>query len=179
MEPIHELLRQRFSPRSFEKRSIPKETIRTLLEAARWAPSSFNEQPWRFVVATPEDPREFERLLACLVPENQVWAKDASVLILSIAKLHFSHNNTPNNHAFHDVGLGVTQLIVQASHFGLSVHQMAGFNSNTARSTYSIPEEFTPVTVIAVGYSNETQPNSRSRLSQNQIVFGKSWDKPF
>ena len=108
MEPIHELLQRRFSPRAFEDRSVPKEAIHSLLEAARWAASSFNEQPWRFIVATQDDPADFEKLLRCLVPGNQDWAKSAPVLMLSATKLTFTRNDKPNRHAYHDVGLAVS-----------------------------------------------------------------------
>ena len=172
---IHELLLKRFSPRSFEDRSVPKETIRTLVEAARWAPSSFNEQPWRFMVATKDDPPEFEKLLACLTPKNQEWAKNAPVLMLSVAKATFSRNDKPNRHAFHDVGLAVSQLIVQATSMGLYVHQMAGFSGEQARETFGIPDGFDPVAAIAIGYSAQEPPSSRSRRPQDEIAYAGKW----
>jgi len=179
MQPIHELLQKRFSPRAFEARPVSKETIRSLLEAARWAPSSYNEQPWRFIVATGEEPAEFARLLACLVPGNQAWAKDAPVLMLSVAKLRFARNDKPNRHAVHDVGLAVSQMIVQASALGLFVHQMAGFDVDEARSTYGIPEGFDPVAAIAIGYSAEDPPSTRTRRPQGEIAFQRTWDESF
>ena len=179
MEPIHELLLRRFSPRSFEDRSVPKETIRSFLEAARWAASSFNEQPWRFIVATKDDPADFEKLLGCLVPGNQDWAKSAPVLMLSATKLTFTRNDKPNRHAYHDVGLAVSQLIAQATALGLYVHQMAGFKVDKARQTYGIPEGFDPVAAIAIGYSAEEMPASRTRRPQDELAFRGKWGEAF
>ncbi len=179
MGSIHELLQKRFSPRSFEARPVSKDTLRALLEAARWAPSSYNEQPWRFLVTTRDEPSDFERLLACLAPGNQAWAKDAPVLMLSLAKLRFSHNDKPNRHAFHDVGLAVSQMIVQATALGLFVHQMAGFDVDKARGSFAIPEGFDPVAAIAVGYSSEEPPTTRTRRPQDELWFRNSWGTPF
>ena len=179
MEPIHELLQRRFSPRAFEDRSVPKEAIHSLLEAARWAASSFNEQPWRFIVATKDDPADFEKLLGCLVPGNQDWAKSAPVLMLSATKLTFTRNDKPNRHAYHDVGLAVSQLIVQATSLGLHVHQMAGFDVDQARQTFGIPEGFDPVAAIAIGYSAEATPASRSRRPQDELIFSGKWGEAF
>ena len=125
--PIHELLRERWSPRAFADRMVEPEKLRSLLEAARWAPSSSNEQPWSFIVATKEHAGEYERLLSCLVEGNVRWAQHAPVLMLSVATLVFERNQKPNRHAFHDVGLAVENLIIQGTALGLFVHQMAGF----------------------------------------------------
>ena len=179
MEPIHELLQQRFSPRAFEDRSVPRETIHSLLEAARWAASSFNEQPWRFIVATKDDPADFEKLLGCLVPGNQDWAKTAPVLMLSATRLTFTRNDKPNRHAYHDVGLAVSQLIVQATTLGLYVHQMAGFDVDRARQSFGIPEGFDPVAAIAIGYSAEATPTSRTRRPQDELAFSRKWGEAF
>ncbi len=102
--PLHELIVRRWSPRAFADRIVERATLVRLLEAARWAPSCFNEQPWRYIVATRENPAEFGKLLGCLMEGNQVWAKHAPVLIISVAKLAFAHDGKPNRHAFHDVG---------------------------------------------------------------------------
>ena len=179
MEPIHELLQQRYSPKEFEDRSVSKETIRALIEAARWAPSSYNEQPWRFVITTKDEPAEFEKLLGCLVPRNQDWAKSAPALVLSVAKLTLSRNDKPNRHARHDVGLAVSQLVLQATALGLCAHQMGGFDADKARQTFSIPEDFAPVAVIAIGFSAEAPKDSRSRRPQDEIAFSGKWGEAF
>ncbi|MGH7236266.1 MAG: nitroreductase family protein, partial [Nitrospiraceae bacterium] len=126
--PIHDLLQKRWSPRAFSGRAVEADKLRILFEAARWAPSSFNEQPWSFIVATKDDQANFDRLLRCLLEGNRAWARHAPVLRLSVAKLRFEEDGEPNRHAFHDVGLAVENLVIQATALGLVVHQMAGFD---------------------------------------------------
>lgn len=176
---VHELIRQRRSPRLFQDRAIPREILVALFEAARWAASSFNEQPWRFVVASREDPEEYAGLLDCLHPKNQDWARSAPVLALSVASMRFKHNDKPNRHAFHDVGLAVSQLTLQATALGLAVHQMAGFDTGAARRTYAIPEGCDPVAAMAVGYPDEEPMKERLRRPLDEIVFRGSWGRAF
>jgi nitroreductase len=166
---------------------VEKEKMLALFEAARWAPSCFNEQPWSFIVATREDPAEYERILACLVESNIRWARQAPVLMISVAKLNFSYNDKPNRHAFHDVGLAVENLIVQAGVLGLYVHQMAGFHRDRARETYAIPETHAPVTGIALGYLGdaeklpedlrEREQARRERNPLERFVFSGTWNQ--
>src|SRR5213078_4673493 len=125
--PIEEILQRRWSPRAFSDRMVESEKLQSLFEAARWAPSTFNEQPWAFIVATKQNLEEHARLLSCLAEKNQQWARLAPVLMVSVAKLNFDKNGKPNRHAFHDVGLAVGTMIVQATSLDLFVHQMAGF----------------------------------------------------
>src|SRR4051812_34167210 len=108
--PIHDLLKRRWSPRAFADRPVEPEKLRSLFEAARWAPSSFNEQPWAFIVATKDKPDEFAKLLECLVEFNRSWAQAAPVVMLTVAHQNFNKNNQPNRHAFHDVGQAIAQL---------------------------------------------------------------------
>ena len=151
--PIHDLLRRRWSPRAFAKRAVEPEKLRSVLEAARWAPSSFNAQPWSFLVATRDgDAADYERMLGCLVEFNQNWAKSAPVLIVAVATNAFEHNNKPNRHAFYDTGAAVAMLSVEATSLGLHVHQMAGFSPEQVRSVYGVPESAEPVSAIALGY---------------------------
>ncbi len=186
--PIHELLRRRWSPYVYSERGVPPEILVSLLEAARWAPSSYNEQPWAFIVATKENAAEFERLLSCLVPGNQEWARQAPVLMLSVAKLNFDRGGKPNRHAFHDVGLAAMSLVVEAMARGLYVHQMAGILPERARELYSIPEGWDVVAGIAIGYHGDSSAVSeklrqrdaapRSRKPLEQMVFTGQWGKP-
>ena len=183
--PIHELLARRWSPRAFHPRPVEPEKLRSLLEAARWAPSSYNEQPWSYIVATKEDPGEFSRLLACLVEGNQAWAKDAPVLLLSVASRRFARNGKENCHAFHDVGLASGNFVIQATAMGLFVHQMAGILPDKARETFGIPEGHEPVAGIALGYPGdpETLPERlraaetapRTRKALESFVFTGRW----
>src|SRR5207245_9869734 len=124
--PIHDLLRRRWSPRAFSDRRVDPAIMRSLLEAARWAPSSYNEQPWSFIVATKDDTAEFSRLLSCLVEGNIQWAQHAPVLMVSVARVSFEDDGTPNGHALHDVGLDVANRIGQATARALPGDKMAG-----------------------------------------------------
>lgn len=184
--PIHELFRRRWSPRAFSDRPVERETLLSVLEAARWAPSSFNEQPWRFLIATKEDPDGHQQMLSCLKEGNRQWAEGAPVLLISIAKTYFGDDpSKANRHAFHDVGLATSQLVLQALHLGLYVHQMAGFERDSTRQTYGIPEGYEPVTAMALGYPGhpddlpeklaERERKPRARKSLEELVFDGHW----
>ncbi|HXT61392.1 MAG TPA: nitroreductase family protein [Pyrinomonadaceae bacterium] len=166
--PVEDILKRRWSPRSFSDRMVEKEKLQSLFEAARWAASSFNEQPWSFIVATKEKPDEYATLLSCLIEKNQQWAHLAPVLMVSVAKLNFEKNGKPNRHAFHDVGMAVAAMIVQATAMGLFVHQMAGFSPEKVRDTYGVPEAFEPVAAIALGYPGD--PNGLPEAFQQQEI---------
>jgi nitroreductase len=126
--PIHEPLAERWSPYAFADRRVPAAEVRSLFEAARWAPSSYNEQPWRYLVATKDDPEPFQRLLSCLVEGNQIWAQAAPVLALGVVSLRFARNAQDNRAAVHDLGLAAGNLLVEATVRGLFVHQMIGIH---------------------------------------------------
>ena len=167
VHPIHDLLRRRWSPRTFASKPVSPETLRSLFEAARWAASCFNDQPWAYVVATKDDPENFEKMLGVLVEGNAVWARQAPVLMLSLARLNFAHNSKPNRHAFHDVGAASASLTCEATARGLAVHQMGGFYVDKAREVFSIPPDWEPVAAIALGYPvdnlDATPPELRER----------------
>jgi nitroreductase len=185
--PIHDLLKRRWSPRAFDERPVEPDTLRSLFEAARWAPSSNNEQPWRFLVATKENRADWDRLFSCLLEGNQKWAHQAPVLMLSVATLAFD-DGSPNRHAFYDTGMAVENLIIQATALGLFVHQMAGFRIDQAREQCQIPAGFEPVAMIAVGYpgnpstlpdylwERELRPRDRNPISE--FVFSGTWGLP-
>lgn len=185
---VHELIARRWSPRALAPKPVPAEALRSLLEAARWAPSAFNEQPWSFLVARREDADEFETMLGCLVEGNQAWARNAGALILTVARTTFSRNDKPNRHAHHDLGLAAANLTVQATALGLAVHQMAGILPDRAREVYGIPDGFDVVTGIAVGYPGATddlpeklrgaEQAPRQRKPQSEFVFRGAWDRP-
>lgn len=154
---ILDILAKRWSPRAFAPKPVPESALLSMLEAARWAPSCYNEQPWYFVVATQADPEAYKPLFDCLLPGNQAWAHSAPVLMLSIARSVFRHNAKPNRHAMHDVGQAVAQMTVQAVSQGLLVHQMAGFSPKKSRESFSIPDDCEPAAAIAVGYPGDPQ----------------------
>ena len=149
---IHPLLRKRWSPRAFATQPIEEEKIHLLFEAARWAASAMNEQPWRFIYAVKEDSDQYNRLFECLNDGNKIWAKSAPMLILTIVKTQFEKNNKPNRWAFHDLGLAIGNLTTQASAMDLYVHNMAGFSIEKAKESFSLPGDLDPLTMIAVGY---------------------------
>lgn len=153
--PIAPYLAQRYSPRAFSEQAVPAAVMGSLFEAARWAPSCFNEQPWRFVFAHRADSEAFARLGSCLMEANQRWAMAAPVLLLSVAKTAFSRGDRPNRHAWHDVGLAVENMAVQAHALGLGVHQMAGFDAAKVRVAAAIPDGYEPVAMIAIGYPGD------------------------
>lgn len=179
--PVHDLVRDRWSPRAFAEREVPPDALGSVLEAARWAASSYNEQPWRFVVARRTEPEEHAALLSCLVPANRTWAAAAPVLIFSVARAAFARNGKPNAHAWHDVGLASAQLTLQAKALGLATHFMAGFDGSRAREVLVVPEGWDPVAAIALGYAGD--PDSlpedlaaaerapRKRLALGEIAF--------
>ena len=167
--PIHELIRNRWSPRAFADEAIPEEVLRSLFEAARWAPSSFNEQPWAYIVATKEDKVNFEKVLGTLVEFNAVWARKASALAMAVAKLAFAENHAPNRNAQYDTGAATALLSVEATARGLVVHQMAGFDPDKARTTFAIPEGWEPLAAIAIGYPGN--PDSLpSKLKDRELA---------
>jgi nitroreductase len=185
--PIEQLIARRWSPYAFSERPVSDDDLRSLFEAARWAASSYNEQPWRYIVATKESPEEFERLLSCLVEGNQVWAKAAPVLALGCTSLNFARNGEPNAAAEHDLGLASATLTLEATARGLSVHQMIGILPDKAREVYHIPDGIKPLTGLAIGYAaapaalpeklrgRDLAPRTRSPLPE--FVFGDRWGR--
>jgi len=153
--PIHELFTKRWSPRAFSDRAVAEADLRAVLEAARWAPSAYNEQPWAFLVATSEDSEAHAAMLAGLNEFNRSWAAAAPVLLVSLARSRFSQNDKPNAHALHDVGQAVAQLALEAAVRGLMIHQMAGILPQVIRDTYDVPEGWEIVAGIALGYAGE------------------------
>ncbi len=184
---LHPHIRERWSPRAFQNKSVAREDLKALLEAARWAPSSSNEQPWRFIVAAKEDRENFEKVLSTLVEFNQGWAKNAPLLMLAVAK-KTSSNGSENRWAKHDVGLSLGSLVFQAAALGLHVHMMAGLEPEKAREVFHIPEEYEALTAVAVGYAGDpnTLPDKlrerelapRTRKPLAEIAFTGDWNRP-
>jgi nitroreductase len=183
--PIHELIAKRWSPYAFADRPVAVDDLQSLFEAARWAASSYNEQPWRYIVATKDKPAEFERLLSCLVEGNQPWAKTAPVLALGCTSLRFALNGKPNAAAVHDLGLASAMLSFEATARGLCVHQMIGILPDKAREIYQIPPDAQAVTSLAIGYLGrpDSLPEAyrgrdlspRKRRPLPEFVFSGQW----
>jgi nitroreductase len=186
--PIHELLAARWSPYAFADRPVAEADLRSLFEAARWAASSYNEQPWSYIVATRDDREQYERVLSCLVEGNQGWAKNVPVLALGVVTHKFKMNGKDNKAAVHDLGLAAGNLTVEATARGLVVHQMIGILPDKARETFQIPEGSEAWTGLAIGYAGDPQtlpeklkerdlaPRQRKPLAE--FVFGKKWGEP-
>jgi nitroreductase len=182
---IHDLVARRWSPYAFSQRPVSADDLKSLFEAARWAASSYNEQPWRYIVATQANAAEFERLVSCLVEANQAWAKAAPVLALGCTSLRFALNGKPNAAAVHDLGLASATLTLEATSRGLYVHQMIGIVPDKARTLYRIPEDVQPLTALAIGYAAEPDslpekyrdrdlaPRQRKKLTE--FVFSGQW----
>lgn len=155
--PVNELIRNRWSPRAFSERTVEPAILASLFEAARWAASSYNDQPWSYLVATKDDTENYAKMLGVLMEFNAKWAKSAPVLAISVARRNFHHNGAPNPVALHDVGAANAQLTTEATSRGLLVHQMAGFHHDKARQAFGIPEGWDPVSAIAIGYPGDPQ----------------------
>jgi nitroreductase len=185
--PIHQLLHQRWSPRAFSEKPIPPDVLRSLFEAARWAPSSSNEQPWVFIVATRDEQENHARLLSTLVEFNQAWAKHAPVLAIAISEMAFARTGKPNRNAFYDTGAAVANLSLEATAQGLFVHQMGGFDPHKAIELFEIPSGWEPIAAFVIGYPGD--PDSlpeplrqrelapRERKPLDLFVMGGHWGK--
>jgi nitroreductase len=186
--PVHDLIQNRWSPRAFSDNPVSPETLRSLFEAARWAPSSSNEQPWAFIVGTKDDLETHSKILSTLVEFNQGWAKHAPVLAIAVSQMEFARNRTPNRNAFYDTGAAVAHLTAEATSRGLFVHQMAGFDPQKAIEVFHIPKGWEPIAVFAIGYPGD--PNAlpdklrerelapRSRKPISEFVMSSDWGHP-
>lgn len=168
--PVLPVIAERWSPYAYEPRPVEREKLLSCLEAARWAPSSYNEQPWTFLLAERTDHVAFELMLGCLVEGNRVWAKNAGVLLLTIVSQQFSKNGKPNRAAEHDIGLAAGNLVLQAAALGLQAHQMIGIEPAKIRSAYRIPATHDPLTAIAVGYAAAAPPDANDPLAQRDVA---------
>jgi nitroreductase len=140
---------------AFDSKPIPDQQLVSLFEAARWAPSSFNEQPWRFIIAKRDNEAQFMKMVSCVNDWNEVWASKAAVLLICIARLNATDQDIPNKHALYDLGLAVGNLSVQATSMDLHMRQMAGFHPEIAIEKYHIPAGYEPVCMIALGYQGD------------------------
>lgn len=187
--PVLPAIAQRWSPYAYDPRPVEREKLLSCLEATRWAPSSYNEQPWTFLLAERTDTAAFETMLKCLVEGNQAWAKNAGVLLISIVAKTFVKNGKPNRAAQHDIGLAAANMVLQATDLGLQGHQMIGIEPAKIRATYKIPDTHEPLTAIAIGYPAAVPPgttdsvaqrdlNRRQRKPLSEIFLAGGWGQP-
>jgi len=186
-QAIHELLANRWSGRAYDAdQSVSKEQVVSLLEAARWAPSCFGDQPWRYVVCNKADNLQaWQAAFDCLVPGNQGWAVNAPVLLLICADTLFGHNDKPNKWAAYDTGAATENLCLQATALGLMAHQMGGFDADKARTTFKVPERYQILAMVTVGYQasvdslsgevKERELAARSRKPLEELFFNGVW----
>jgi len=186
---IHDIIQNRWSPRAFDaNKPVSHDDLLAMLEAARWAPSCFNDQPWRFVVCNKTtDADSWQNALNTLAERNQLWAKNAPVLVLSVAMANFNHNDKPNRWAMYDTGAAATSLCLQATALGLIVHQMGGFDAEKARELFHLPHDCTPMAMMAIGYQGDanmldedfkvTELAERSRVALYERFYAGRWGK--
>jgi nitroreductase len=184
---IHELLKTRWSPRAFANRPVEKEKLLSLFEAARWSPSGGNRQPWAFIVVTKDDAEIHQKLVEIMTGRNPLWAGNVPVLVLTAAKVQ-PDAGTRNRFSYYDVGQAVAHLSVQATALGLHVHQMAGFDVEKAHQLFNLPDDYEPMTLIAIGYMGqltdlaeelqERETAARVRKPLNEFVFEGGWEQP-
>lgn len=187
MTELHPILRERYSPMIFEDKPLPAADIESLFEAARWAASSFNEQPWRFVIFNRfENAEAYKHGQQLLIEYNQQWSGNAPLLVFTFGKKTFTQGGQPNHHHFHDVGLAIGNLSAQATHLGICLHQMAGFQHDKANKHLGVPEEFAPVSAIAIGYPGPVETiqdqgikdratGERQRMPLSEILHHDGW----
>lgn len=186
--PILEPIRRRWSPRAFDGTPVSSAELASLFEAARWAASAFNEQPWRWLVASRADEEGFAGLLGCLNDWNQQWAAGAGALALAVIAERFARNGKPNDYAAYDLGQACANLAIQAAGMDLLVHPMAGIEPEKARERFGIPEGFRALTGIAIGRPGdsaalpddmrESELAPRSRKALSELVFAGGWERP-
>ena len=166
---ILEVLRKRWSPVAFSSKPIDDATLESLFEAARWAPSCFNAQPWRFIIGR-HGTEAHARILSTLTPGNAAWAAHAYILGISVAHDLFAHNGKPNRWAAHDVGMASMSLAIEATARGLVIHFMGGFDQAKATDALGIPEHHTPIAAFALGYHGDPATLTPELLAKENKV---------
>ena len=179
--PVIDIIKNRWSPRSFTERLIAKNLINSILEAARWSPSSFNEQPWRYILGFKNKGDNFSKIFDALHGFNKKWTINAPLLMVCCCKRNFSHNNMPNVHAAYDSGQSIAYLTMQAMSENIYVHQMAGFDKTILKNNLNISDDFDICTVIALGYLGspdilpidlkKLETSERERKSINELLL--------
>ena len=154
MDKVHKLITDRWSPRAFDKRTVDFDKIQLLFEAAKWAPSARNAQPWRFIFATNEMP-DYKVLIDLMSEANQSWATTAPLLVMPLAQVISTYKNRPNRLAFYETGMAVGNLLTQATSMGLMVHQLSGYDEERAKEILVIPTRYEPMSILAIGYKGE------------------------
>lgn len=186
---IHDIIQARWSPRAFDPdRQVSRDDLLALLEAARWAPSCFNDQPWRFIVCDKvADETSWQHAFTMLAEKNRLWAKNAPVLMLAVAMESFNHNGQPNRWSMYDTGAASASMCLQAVALGMCIHQMGGFDAEKAREVFNLPGDCRPMAMMAVGYQaeadvldddfKETELAARSRAALDERFYAGQWGR--
>lgn len=167
--PVHELIRNRWSPRSFSAQPIAQDALNQIFEAASWAFSAMNAQPWQYIYAHKSDTEAFQKILDTLMPGNQPWAKNAAVLIIALAKTHYD-NGQPNGAAMHDLGAANATLFLEATALGVYGHVMGGFDKEKVREDFNLPEGLEPAVILGLGYLGEAEQLEEPFLSRERAT---------
>jgi nitroreductase len=183
-ELILEIIQERWSPYAFSSASVEEFKLKAMFEAAGYAPSCNNEQPWEFVFTTQDEKEVFDDFVGFLNDGNKIWAKNAYALIISMARTKFSYNRKPNRFAFHDTGMAVNNLLLQALSLDVFVHQMGGYSIEKVKNYFKLDDDIEPVAMMAVGYLGDgstltpellkRDENRRPRKSIKEFVFKNS-----
>ena len=183
--PVLDVIQQRRSRRAYSEKPVEGEKIQSLFEAARWAPSSVNEQPWLYIYATKDQPDLWNKIFESLNETNRIWVKHAPLLIVSLVRKNHIRNDRPNLSARYDLGGANAFLSLQATHLGLNVHQMGGYNTDILKNNLNVPDTYESVIVLAIGYPGETEmlPENlrvrelapRERYLQDEFVMNRSF----
>lgn len=188
--PINDVLARRWSGRAFDPlKPVQREQLVALLEAARWAASCYNEQPWRFLVWDRNaDAASWQKAFGCLGEWNQKWVINAPVLILSCAGSTYERNGKPNRWGQHDTGAAGQNLYLQAAAMGLMAHPMGGYDADKARAVFAIPADYTPMAMMAVGHPGpadsleeeyrQLETAARTRRPLAECFFENGWGVP-
>jgi nitroreductase len=187
-ELILEIIQERWSPYAFSSAKVEEFKIKAMFEAAGYAPSCNNEQPWQFVYATRDDKEVFNDYIEFLADGNKVWAKNAYALVISMARTKFSYGGKPNRWAFHDTGMAVSNLLMQALALDVYVHQMGGYSIEKVKEYFRLGDDIEPVAMMAVGYLGDgigltpellkRDESRRPRKSITEFVFKNSLSDP-
>lgn len=175
-------MRRRWSPKSFTEKAVEISKLQSAFEAARWAPSSYNEQPWRFLLGIKNTGATYDLLFDAILEKNKIWAHSAPVLVLVCCRENFSHKDLPNRCALYDTGAAVGQMVLQLCSNGLHARQIAGLNVDLARMHFKVPEEYKVICIVAIGYLPDqddwvvTGPPPRSRKDFDEFVFAEEWN---
>ena len=185
---VIDIIKDRWSPVSFSSRPVEEYKLESILEAAGYAPSSMNEQPWLFILITRDEPEKFNSVIDILADGNQIWAKNAWALIVSLARTNHQYKGRPNRYSFHDTGMAVANMLLQASSMGIYFHQMGGFSIEKTKQYFQLSEGIEPVAIMAVGYpgdgtglSEELAKRDSTRTPRKKIseyVFRNTLDNP-